>query len=94
MLYGFNKILYRKPCIISFIYNNRSSENLEGVKMYNPLNLNDIEYIEVIYKDHSKRTYKLSKGFNRERVIDLIAKFSDSKLYWSVRGYTRFNTSI
>ena len=62
--------------------------------MYNPLNLNDIEYIEVTYNDHSKRTFKLSKGFNRSRVIGLISKFSDSKLYWSVRGYTRFNTSI
>ena len=62
--------------------------------MYNPLNLNDIEYIEVTYKDHSKRTYKLKKGYNRSRVIDLISKFSNSDLYWLVRGYTRFNTSI
>ena len=62
--------------------------------MYNPLNLNDIEYIEITYNDHSKRTFKLSKGFNRGRVGNLISKFSDSKLYWAVRGYTRFNTSI
>ena len=62
--------------------------------MYNPLNLNNIEYIEITYNDHSKRVFKLSKGFNRGRVGDLISKFSDSKLYWAVRGYTRFNTSI
>lgn len=62
--------------------------------MYNPLNMCDIEYIEITYNDHSKKTFKLNKLVNRERVIDLISKYSDSSLYWSIKGYTRFNTSI
>lgn len=36
--------------------------------MYNPLNICDIEYIEITY--------------------------NDSKMYWAIKGYTRFNTSI
>ena len=62
--------------------------------MYNPLNICDIYYIEITYNDHRKKTFKLNKPFSRERVVDLIAKFSDSKLYWSIKGYTKFNTSI
>lgn len=62
--------------------------------MYNPLNICDIEYIEVTYNDHSKKTFKLNKPLSRDRVIKLIDKHSDSKMYWSIKGYTRFNTSI
>ena len=62
--------------------------------MYNPLNICDIEYIEITYNDHSKKTFKLNKPFSRDRVIKLIDKYSDSKMYWAIKGYTRFNTSI
>lgn len=70
------------------------NQRLRVFKMYNPSNLNDIFYIEITYNDHSKRTFKLSKGYNRRRVSEIIDKFSDSKLYWCIRGYTKFNTSI
>ena len=62
--------------------------------MYNPLNICDIEYIEITYNDHSKKTFKLTRAFSRDRVIKLIDKYSDSKMYWSIKGCTRFNTSI
>lgn len=62
--------------------------------MYNPLNICDIHYIEITYNDHSKKTFKLNKPVSRERVIGLIAKFNDSRLYWAIKGYTKFNTSI
>lgn len=62
--------------------------------MYNPLNICDIEYIEITYNDHSKKTFKLNKPFSRDRVIKLIDKYNDSKMYWAIKGYTRFNTSI
>lgn len=62
--------------------------------MYNPLNICDIHYIEITYNDHSKKTFKLNRPCSRNRVVDLIAKFSDSKLYWAIKGYTKFNTSI
>lgn len=61
---------------------------------FNPLNICDIEYIEITYNDHSKKTFKLNNPFSRDRVIKLIDKYSDSKMYLATKGYTKFNTSI